>query len=178
MKKKQDPHYEALAVFLFILGIAAVLGGSMSGKDKPAPKSSTTPLVYSQAIVEDGDTIRFRDRRTPIRLLGVNAPDRNACHGERSYRFLVRTLNEGRQLRTKPDSKLKPLRHERNWVYLYEGKARSVNVDMVRLGYAVPYFIRGEQGDLNKAIEQAAEQARAERRGLWRSCDTSKLPQR
>jgi endonuclease YncB( thermonuclease family) len=163
-------HYEALAVFLFVLGVAAMLvGGGCQGADETSPRS--TPLVRADVRAEDGDTIRFVDGsgRAPIRLLQINAPDLDECYGRQAHRYLSQVLARGERLSIIEDTTLKADRYERQWLYL-RSAARNINVQMVRRGYAVPYFMLGERGDFADRISEAAQDAEDHRRGLWGRC--------
>ncbi|MCP9485919.1 MAG: thermonuclease family protein [Gaiellaceae bacterium MAG52_C11] len=51
----------------------------------------------------------------------------------------------------------------------------DLNLELVRLGAAAPYFYRGARGARAEALLEAAEKARAARRGLWAACPATLL---
>jgi endonuclease YncB( thermonuclease family) len=46
----------------------------------------------------------------------------------------------------------------------------NVNVQLVRVGAAAPYFYEGRRGRYAALLERLALRARAKRLGLWRRC--------
>jgi micrococcal nuclease len=51
----------------------------------------------------------------------------------------------------------------------------NVNLELVRRGAATPYFYRGERGRYASRLLAAAVKARAEKRGLWKACPSTRL---
>ena len=48
--------------------------------------------------------------------------------------------------------------------------ALSVNIRLVAIGAAAPYFYRGRRGRCARQLELLAKRARAAKRGLWKAC--------
>jgi hypothetical protein len=58
--------------------------------------------------------------------------------------------------------------------YVFVGKT-NVNLKMVEMGAAAPYFYRGDKGLYSNQILKAAEKAKAANRGLWKACPGTRL---
>jgi endonuclease YncB( thermonuclease family) len=46
----------------------------------------------------------------------------------------------------------------------------NVNVQLVRVGAAAPYFYKGRRGRYARLLDRLARVARAKKLGLWRAC--------
>jgi micrococcal nuclease len=83
---------------------------------------------------------------------------------------LGRLLPPGTKVRLELDPGLD---HEdrfgRTLAYVEKGGV-NVNVELVRLGAAAPYFYRGDRGRYATALLDAARRAREGRKGLWGAC--------
>jgi micrococcal nuclease len=129
--------------------------------------------------VRDGDTILLSDGRR-VRLVQIDAPELGReCHGDESADALARLAPPGTELRLERDPQLDDVdRHHRLLRYAYAGGA-NLNVELVRVGAAAPYFYRGERGRDARRLVAAAKAALAGRRGLWGACPgTRLLPER
>jgi len=129
--------------------------------------------------VRDGDTILLADG-VRVRLIQVDAPELGVeCWGDEAAAALGRLVRRGTALRLEADSHLDAVdRHGRLLRYAHAG-GRNVNVELVRLGAAAPYFYRGERGRHADELLAAARAARAARRGLWAACpETALRPER
>jgi hypothetical protein len=51
----------------------------------------------------------------------------------------------------------------------------NVNLEMVKIGAAAPYFYQGEKGIYSAAMLKAAQSAKLYKVGLWKSCPGTKL---
>ena len=125
--------------------------------------------------VRDGDTILLADG-VRVRLLQVDAPElQDECWGQEAAAALARLVRRGAELRLEADHRLDEVdRHGRLLRYAHAG-GRNVNVELVRLGAAAPYFYRGEHGRYAAELLDAARAARAARRGLWGACPRTAL---
>ena len=125
--------------------------------------------------MRDGDTILLSDGRR-VRLVQVDAPELGReCHGDASAAALERLAPPGTELRLERDPRLDDVdRHRRLLRYAY-ADGSNLNVEVVRLGAAAPYFYRGERGRYARRLVAAAREARAERRGLWGACPGTRL---
>lgn len=152
------------------LAIALVLVLTGCGADERVAASGAT--VDS---VRDGDTVLLEDGRR-VRLVQVDAPELGSeCHGDAAAAELERLLPEGARVRLERDPRLDGRdRHGRLLRYVLAG-GRNVNVALVRAGAAAPFFYRGARGRYADALLEAAVEARAQRRGLWRACPATRL---
>jgi endonuclease YncB( thermonuclease family) len=138
-----------------------------------ASASSTTSASYRIDHVTDGDTVVLRNGQR-VRLVQIDTPEvyfGTECYGRQASALLKRLLPEGTvvQLQAEPatDRKDKFGRLLRYVVQIDQG---NINVRMVALGAAAPYFYMGRRGRYASQLEFLAKQARAEKRGLWGAC--------
>lgn len=97
------------------------------------------------------------------------------CHGDEAARELALLAPRGAELRLERDPRLDDVdRHGRLLRYAHRG-ATNLNVELVRLGAAAPYFYRGERGLYARRLVAAAREARTGRRGLWGACPRARL---
>ena len=139
---------------------------------------STTAAATSTArvaSVRDGDTVLLTSG-VRVRLLQVDAPELGVeCYGDEALAALARLVPAGSRLRLDTDSVLDRVdRHGRLLRYLYVREI-AVNVELVRLGAAAPYFYRGVRGEHADELLAAAHDAQARRLGLWRACPQTRL---
>jgi endonuclease YncB( thermonuclease family) len=129
------------------------------------------------ALVTDGDSVRLRDGRR-LRLLQVDAPEVRECHHAASTRTLRRLLPSGRRIQLQTDAALDEVdEHGRLLRYVLVGDL-NVNLRVVELGAAAPYFFRGRRGRHARALLRVARAARAAGRGLWGACPGATLDPR
>lgn len=150
----------------FALGVA-IVPGEGSGADTEAG------IVAS---VYDGDTLELTDGRN-VRLLQIDTPELGSgeCYSRAARTALIRLVPVGARVALETDRPLDLVdRYGRQLRYVVRGGV-NVNLELVRLGAAAPYFYRGERGRYSNALLRAAEQARAEKRGLWNACPTTRL---
>jgi endonuclease YncB( thermonuclease family) len=155
--------------------VAAVLAGC--GSDGAPAHLHPTREEAVVAFVTDGDSIRLRDGRR-LRLLQVDAPELGECHHAASTRTLRRLLPSGRRIQLHTDLALDELdEHGRLLRYVLAGDL-NVNLQLVELGAAAPYFFRGGRGRHARALLRAARAARSAARGLWGACPGATLDPR
>lgn len=159
--------WAAAAIVLTVLTVPAAAGAEAGAQP---PRGSYKVKVVS---VTDGDTIRVRyqGRSTPVRLIGLNAPETHQCYGSRATTRMQQLTRGGhvwiRADRTQGnrDKYTRLLRH------LYSPGGRSLAVIQINEGYAREYtYRRAYQGQ--STHRRAQSTARAKKRGLWRSCAT------
>ena len=98
------------------------------------------------ARISDGDTLRLADGRR-IRLVQIDAPEREVeCFGNAATKALARLAPVGSTIELERDPALDDL--ERNGRLLRYVRVGGVdlNLELVRLGAAAPYFYRGARG--------------------------------
>jgi micrococcal nuclease len=111
-----------------------------------------------------------------VRLVQIDAPELGLeCHGDESADALARLAPPGTELELERDPQLDDVdRHRRLLRYVYMG-GTNLNVELVRIGAAAPYFYRGERGRHARRLIAAASEAQAGRRGLWGACPGARL---
>lgn len=126
--------------------------------------------------ITDGDTIKLSDG-TSVRLLQIDSPELrgNECYATEAQKALAKLINRSGKISLTTDPNLDEVdRYGRLLRYLFIGK-RNINLEMVRIGAAAPYFYRSERGLYSEKLIKAAQSARANSRGLWSACPNAKL---
>lgn len=126
--------------------------------------------------VYDGDTITLSTGEK-VRLLQIDTPELSPgeCYGEEARSALISLLNSPGQLSLKTDPKLDKVdRYGRLLRYVFVGKT-NINLKMVEIGAAAPYFYRGEKSQYSVEILKAAKNAKAKSLGLWKTCSGTSL---
>ena len=157
--------------------------GSLKEPESPPELDTRRSTVLPSGLVAsvtDGDTIRLADNRR-VRLVQIDAPERpqGECYAEQASSELDRLAPVGAQVGLRLDSSLDAKdENGRLLAYVLIGK-QNLNVRLVELGAAAPYFHEGRRGRYAKRLLAAAQRARATRRGLWGACpDTPFDPER
>ena len=126
--------------------------------------------------VYDGDTITMADG-LKVRLLQIDAPElgERECYADKSKATLISLLSKKGTIRLKADPVSASYdRYGRALRYIFVGNT-NVNLEMVKLGAAAPYFYQGEKGRYSAAMLKAAENAKLYKVGLWKDCPGTKL---
>ena len=126
--------------------------------------------------ITDGDTIKLSDG-TSVRLLQIDSPELrgNECYATEAQKALAKLINRSGKISLTTDPNLDEVdRYGRLLRYLFIGK-RNINLEMVRIGAAAPYFYRSERGLYSEKLIKAAQSARANSRGLWSACPNATL---
>ena len=165
---------------LVTLGVAAFfVYGSLAGPTSPPklePRVGETLATGLVASVSDGDTIRLTDGRR-VRLVQIDAPERpvGECYAEEAARILEGLTPVGNEVGLRRDRKLSARdEHGRVLAYVFKGKL-NVNLRLVEVGAAAPYFYRGGRGRYANKLLAAARRAQAAGRGLWGTCPGTRL---
>jgi endonuclease YncB( thermonuclease family) len=145
------------------------IGVSISG-GYTASAATTITKVY------DGDTITLSSGEK-VRLLQIDTPELSPaeCYGQEARSALVKLLNTPGQLSLKTDPKLDKVdRYGRLLRYVFIGKT-NINLKLVEIGAAAPYFYKGDKGKYSAQILKAAQTAKSKSIGLWKSCPGTQL---
>ena len=149
---------------------ACVVGAFLIG-------GAPTALALSNiSKVVDGDTIHMSTGEK-VRLIQIDTPElgSNECYAEQSRIELSKLLNQPGKFILKSDPKLDGTdKYGRSLRYAFIGKA-NINLKMVEIGAAAPYFYQGGLGVYSKQFLKAAENAKRNEVGLWKLCPGSKL---
>ena len=128
------------------------------------------------AKIYDGDTVTMADG-LKIRLLQIDAPElaEGECFAKESKAALVNLLAKKGTVTLRADPASASFdRYGRALRYIFVGKL-NVNLEMVRVGAAAPYFYQGEKGIFSSAMLKAAQNAKLYKVGLWKNCPGTKL---
>jgi len=151
--------------------------------------SSKLNMVYK---VIDGDTFVISAGER-VRLLQIDSPELSSgeCYAEESKRALFSLLKPYMSSSRKMRSDLKTLeknigvkleqdlsldsidRYGRQLAYVHVG-SKNVNLELVKMGAAAPYFYQGSRGEYADELENAADFARDNQLGIWKSCPNFK----
>ncbi|MBA2298005.1 MAG: thermonuclease family protein [Actinobacteria bacterium] len=125
--------------------------------------------------ISDGDTLRLEDGRR-IRLVQIDAPERRGeCYGNAATEVLARLAPVGSTIELERDPVLDDLDRNQRLLRYVRVDGLDLNLELVRLGTAAPYFYRGARGERAEALLVAAERARTKRLGLWGACPAARL---
>ncbi|MCI0635521.1 MAG: thermonuclease family protein [Actinobacteria bacterium] len=160
-------------ITLLALLAAALLAGCDATDTPPPPDAATI------ARVADGDTLVL-DGGERVRLLQIDAPELGGgdCHGREAMRELERLLEPGDRVRLELDPELDSRDRFGRLLRYVHVEDDNVNVELVRLGAAAPFFFRGERGRYADDLLSAVEEARTEGAGMWHACDVRWRPDR
>lgn len=128
------------------------------------------------AKIYDGDTVIMADGMK-IRLLQIDAPElaENECFAKESKTALVNLLAKKGTVTLKADPASASFdRYGRALRYIFVGKL-NVNLEMIKIGAAAPYFYQGEKGIYSAAMLKAAQDAKFYKVGLWKTCPGTQL---
>jgi micrococcal nuclease len=144
------------------------------GASAPAQAAPDVAPVYRVGHVVDGDTIVLRNGQH-VRLVQIDTPEvffGAECYGRAASLTTKRLLPQGSRVRLfvepatdRVDQYGRLLRY----VVRVNG-ALNVNIRLVAVGAAAPYFYRGRRGRYANRLESLAKRARAKKLGLWRAC--------
>lgn len=167
----------ALATAALVLSAPAVTTApSAAAATTKAPKGSVKVRVLK---VTDGDTIRVRvsGRSTPVRLIGLNAPEMSPrqCYGPQATTRMKR-LTAGGYVYIKRDSTQgNKDKYGRLLRHVYTTKGSSVALNLINGGYAREYtYSRAYAG--RTSYLRAQTRAKKAKRGLWKACAAKPKP--
>lgn len=140
-----------------------------------SPRTGTKTLALALAltltspIATDGDTVH--SGKIWVRLVQINTPERGECGYQEAKDYTQKFLKLNPKLVLTTDKNLDSFdEYGRALGYLTKGN-RNLNLELVKYGYAKPYFYNGVRGKYAKQIDNYARQAKAKRIGLW-NCKT------
>lgn len=155
---------------------AAASSSMVSAAHTKRPKGSYAVRVIS---VTDGDTIRvrYRGRSTPVRLIGLNAPEINPrrCYGTQAT-HRMKQLTKGGTVYIKADgTQGNRDKYNRLLRHVYTPRGTSIALNLIEGGYAREYtYNRAYAGQ--SSHRRAQSRAKSAKRGLWRSCVIAPKP--
>ena len=125
--------------------------------------------------IYDGDTLTIATGEN-VRFLQIDTPEISPaeCYGAEAHKALVGIIGkspitlESDSVSDDKDQFGRILR------YVKVGKV-NVNLKLVEIGAATPYFYKGEKGKYAAQLLKAAQNAKAKKIGLWKMCPNTKL---
>ena len=152
---------------LLVLVIIATLSSAPSA-------SSAQAVTYRIDHVTDGDTVVLRNGQK-VRLVQVDTPEvyfGTECYGPQASVTTKRLLPEGARVRLLAEPATDRVdQYGRLLRYVVRaGDGVNVNIRLVALGAAAPYFYEGRRGRYANRLDALAKRARAKHLGLWGLC--------
>ena len=126
------------------------------------------------ARVVDGDTVNLTSGAR-VRLVQIDTPEvyySAECYGEQASAVTKRLLPPGTLVRLYREPKTDAVdQYGRLLRYVFRVRDRlNVNVQLVRVGAAAPYFYDYRRGRYASLLVRLTLRARAHRLGLWGHC--------
>lgn len=156
-----------IAVLILICVLIYALVDKYAPGIKKQIETSDTPSSYRVVEVVDGDTVKilYNHNEETVRLIGINAPERDACLYEESTEKL-KELVDNKYVSIEFD----PTQGERDkygrlLLFLWQDST-FVNDEMIRSGYVYEYTYDFPYKYQTQFIE-AQKEARENKRGLW-----------
>lgn len=146
--------------------LAVVVAPSAAGRSRAA--------IFRVDRVIDGDTIALRNGQH-VRLVQIDTPEVYfglECYGRAASVTTERLLPVGTRVRLfvepatdRVDEYGRLLRY-----VVRVGDGLNVNIRLVAVGAAAPYFYDGRRGRYAQLLEALAKRAKAKKLGLWGAC--------
>jgi len=139
-----------------------------------SPAAAAVPPVYRIDHVTDGDTVVLRNGQR-VRLVQIDTPEVYfgvECYGRQASATTKRLLPPGTRVRLFAEPATDSAdQYGRLLRYIVRAKdSLNVNLQLVRVGAAAPYFYEGRRGKYAALLERLALRARAKKLGLWGAC--------
>ena len=157
-----NAHLKKLAVF--VVG-AFLIGGA--------------PTAYAASNVSkvvDGDTITMSNGEK-VRLIQIDTPElaSKECYGIQAKSELSKLLSQATEMSLTSDPNLDEVdKYGRLLRYVFIGNT-NLNLKLIEIGAAAPYFYRGEKGIYAAQFLKAAQTAQKRKLGMWGMCPGTRL---
>ena len=159
-----------MALRLLLVAVFALAAGT-------APAFARQPAAGQLARIDhvaDGDTVDLTNGQR-VRLVQIDTPEiyfEPECYGEQASAITKRLLPPGTLVRLLPEPATDSVdQYGRLLRYVIRVRdGLNVNVQLVRIGAAVPYFYDYRRGRFAAQIDRLAKAARARHLGLWGAC--------
>lgn len=159
--------------FVAVLFVMTVVGASLIGAEGSGASTEESGVVAS---IYDGDTLTLASG-SRVRLLQIDTPELGSgeCYSQAARTALVGLVPLGSRIVLETDARLDKVdRYGRLLRYIHRGST-NVNLRLVSLGAAAPYFYRGDLGRYSVQLLAEAKKAKATKRGVWRACPGTRL---
>ena len=156
-------------LLLAVHGLALMLAATPAAAKLPS--GGTSARI---GHVVDGDTVELTNGRR-VRLVQIDTPEVYnvpECYGAQASKITKRLLPPGTAVRLYREPKTDAVdRYGRLLRYVFRANDRvNINVDLVRVGAAAPYFYDYRRGRYASRLLRLARRARARHLGLWGRC--------
>jgi len=154
--------------------LGVILAGALAIAAQVASARQVASPVYRIDHVADGDTITLSNGRR-VRLVQIDTPEvyfHPECYGHAASQATKRMLPAGSRVRLYPEPATDSVdQYGRllRYVVRVHGSL-NVNVRLVAVGAAAPYFYNGRRGKYAARLEFLARRAKAKKIGLWKAC--------
>jgi endonuclease YncB( thermonuclease family) len=166
---RADQRQRAVSRLIWPGRLAFLLASALSASSSLA----ATP-VYRIDHVSDGDTVALRNGQR-VRLVQIDTPEvffGRECYGRLASWRTKTLLPRGTRVRLLPEPVTDRVdqygRLLRYVVRVRDGV--NVNIRLVAVGAAAPYFYQRRRGRFAKRLNALALRAKAKKLGLWRAC--------
>ena len=126
--------------------------------------------------VVDGDTITMSNGEK-VRLIQIDTPElaSKECYGIQAKSELTKLLNQAGEVSLTSDPNLDEVdKYGRLLRYVFIGNT-NLNLKLIEIGAAAPYFYRGEKGIYAEQLLKAAQTAQKRKLGMWGMCPGTRL---
>jgi endonuclease YncB( thermonuclease family) len=162
-----------------LAAMAAALTFPTTALPQPARDAGTDGASRVARIlrVVDGDTVDLTNGKK-VRLVQIDTPEvyfTPECYAEQASESTRRLLPPGTVVRVFPEPATDAVdSYGRLLRYVVRARdALNVNIRLVAMGAAAPYFYHGNRGRYASRLERLALQARKARVGLWGRCPST-----
>ena len=137
------------------------------------------PTAYAASNVSkvvDGDTITMSNGEK-VRLIQIDTPElaSKECYGIQAKSELTKLLNQAGEVSLTSDPNLDEVdKYGRLLRYVFIGNT-NLNLKLIEIGAAAPYFYRGEKGIYAEQLLKAAQTAQKRKLGMWGICPGTRL---
>ena len=149
---------------------ALIVGASLIGGAPTAIAASNV------AKIVDGDTITMSNGEK-VRLIQIDTPElaSKECYGIQAKSELSKLLNQAGEVSLTSDPNLDEVdKYGRLLRYVFIGNT-NLNLKLIEIGAAAPYFYRGEKGIYAAQFLKAAQTAQKRKLGMWGMCPGTRL---
>jgi len=135
----------------------------------------TAQAANTVASIYDGDTLTLNNG-AKVRLLQIDTPELSSgeCYGQEAKQALIKLVGKSQITLEGDTASADRDRYGRYLRYIFVGK-KNLNLELVKIGAAAPYFYQGEKGKYSNKILKAAERAKLKKLGLWSKCPNTQL---
>lgn len=156
---------------LLLLALGLLLAISATAGAAKLPRGGQSARIE---YVIDGDTVVLTNGRH-VRLVQIDTPEvynSPECYGKQASTVTKGLLRPGTTVRLYREPKTDAVdAYGRLLRYVFRVRdGLNVNVQLVRVGAAAPYFYDYRRGRYARPLLRLARRARARHRGLWGSC--------